>query len=569
MTILGGVALILFGARFLQKALDRLFGARLDVLTRRLAKNRFRACGVGFLLALLAPSSTTISALSVQSMRAGHFTPPQMLAMILGANVGLTVAVLVIALDFEQLAPALLVVGVVLFQFTKGEALRGIGQFVLSLGFLFLAMGLIRRGAGGFDLDGDLGTLLAMAEARPVLMALIAVGLALLLQSSKASLGLVIAMGAAGAVGPKLAVAAVVGVNAGLAATMLFLSLRHTEARRVSVANLGLKLLLGIPLLVMTGAAAEWMERLPGGAGTRVALFHVLFNIALVVVALPLVGWLSSLMAAVVPARQEPEPERFRPRHITGSPVGPRSIALGQSMRETLHMSSLVREMLADLWHALRTDDISSVREVSAMDNNVDVLDREIKSYLVQIAGREEGGSATAREQMLQLNYVTELENIGDIIDKNLCELVIKKITNRMAFSAEGWEELCEFHARVAENLLLADTVFLTRERSMAEQLVEAKSSLNALERKYRQRHFDRLTMGMRQTSETTAVHLDLLTHLKRINSCATHVGYAVLEVTDSTPSNPEQPDEVAAVIQRVGGQAGGAANGLEEGRGE
>ena len=146
----------------------------------------------------------------------------------------------------------------------------------------------------------------------------------------------------------------------------------------------------------------------------------------------------------------------------------------------------------------------------------------------------EGAGDYDADEQMKQLRYVAELETIGDVIDKNICDLVLKKIRLRAEFAQEGADELDDFSKKVSENVVIAETLFTTRDRNLAQQLQRHKERVDRYERDLRDRHFARLNEGLAEAHETSAIYLDLLTHLKRINSCVTHVAYATLKDTKS-----------------------------------
>ena len=192
LSIFGGVALLVFGVRYLRKGLDRLFGQRLGTWMQRLASKPGWAFLAGLAVSLVAPSSTTMSLLAVQTVRAGHMTARQMLASVLGANIGLTVMVLLIALRFEQAAPVIILVGVALYQFTQGPRSRGIGQVLLALGFIFLGIRIMTEAAspGSFDSESGLGAIINFdkLEQYAVLLACFAAALALVLQSSTATI---------------------------------------------------------------------------------------------------------------------------------------------------------------------------------------------------------------------------------------------------------------------------------------------------------------------------------------------------------------------------------------------
>lgn len=526
--IAGGVALILFGARFVTKGLDRLVGARLGHWIQRLAGSTPKAAGAGAALAALAPSSTTITILAAQNVRSGHLSPRQAMALLLGAGVGLTVMVQLIALDVYHFAPLLIAAGVGLFMFTRKETSRGIGQVSLAVGFIFLAIGLIKAGAAAAAASGDAQELLAIATRHPWMLLVLGAVITVALQSSTATLGLMIGLLAAGSIEGGLTAPFVLGVNLGLSITTLIVAWTQTETRRMA---LGLLLLRGAVIFVLMfllEPLSQLVARAPGSDATRLAHLHSAFNVAAAVIGLPLVGSLYRLAGLVSPAAPA-EPAPFGPRHISKLPVEATGLAMAQSMREILDVSQIVRSMVDDAWKALKEDDEALARVVAERDDRVDLLDGAIKQFLVRLGAGDTGGSE-AREQMLQLRYLNELETIGDVVEKNLIPLVFKKIALKATFSDEGWRDLDEFCEKVRENLVIADTVFMKRDRAMARQLIRHKERLGDDERRFRDRHFARLRMGLAQSHETTAIHLDLLTHLKRVNSCATRVAFEILD---------------------------------------
>ena len=528
--IAGGVALLLFGVRYLRKGLDRLFGARLGVWLRNLGSRRGLSFLSGIVIGILAPSSTTISVLAVQTVQVGHMSARQMLAVMLGANIGLTILVQLVALHVDEYAPILILVGFVLFQYAGSGTSRGIGQFLLALGFFFLAMVVIKTAvlAGDLGPDSDMGRIIAIAEGYPGWLAFLSMIMATTLQSATATISVVIGLGAAGVTDLRLAIPVVIGANVGLALTTLIVGWKQIESRRLGVANFVLKIIVaGIGLGTMPWLI-QWMSELQIPLSGKVALLHTGFNIAQAAIGLPFLGPIHALMVRLVP---EPRTNHrpFGPKFINQGRVDSMALAIGQSMREIMHMSEIVCSMLQDIWTALKTNDERLAREVSSRDDRVDLLDREIKRFLTKLA-REDLDPKSADEEMRQLQYLTEVETVGDIVDKNLCELVLKKIRLKARFTAQGERELDDFYAKVLENLAIADAVFTTRDRSLAELLIRKKERLGEYEQELRDRHFARLNAGVPQAHETSAIHLDLLTHLKRINSAVSHVAYSVVQ---------------------------------------
>src|SRR5437762_13268169 len=128
------------------------------------------------------------------------------------------------------------------------------------------------------------------------------------------------------------------------------------------------------------------------------------------------------------------------------------------------------------------------------------------------------------------ITFTTNLEHVGDIIDKNLMELAAKKIKNRYTFSTEGLDEIRHFHGRVMDNMRLAFNVFATRDVAMARRLLAEKAMMRTAEIAAADSHFARLREGRPESIETSAIHLDVIRDLKRINCHLTSAAYPILE---------------------------------------
>ena len=198
-------------------------------------------------------------------------------------------------------------------------------------------------------------------------------------------------------------------------------------------------------------------------------------------------------------------------------------------MRETLTMGDRVSDMLRQSLTVFETSDVKLMREVEKADNAVDRLHEAIKLYLIDVSRSGLSEEESRRFQEI-LSFTTNLEHIGDIIDKNLMDLAAKKIKNNYSFSSEGLEEIRTFHALVMDNLRLALNVFATRDVTLARRLIAEKASMRAAERDTSDRHYARLRDGRPESIASSAIHLDMIRDLKRINSHLTSVGYPILE---------------------------------------
>lgn len=537
LTILGGVALIQYGVRTLRKGTDRLFGSQVDPVLQNIARYPGRAVFSGLGISMLVPSSTGLSSLAVQTVQSGYVLPRQMLGILLGADVGLTVISQLLALRVEACAPLLLLAGVILFQYTTATKSRGVGQVLLSFGLLFLGIGIIQTAAATFDPRGDVVQLLEIAGHNPIRMAILAAILAVIFQSSTATVGLFIGLAGSSTLflPTSIMVAGVIGANVGVGFTTLFLGWGHASSRRMAVANLMAKGLIAALVLLMLPWAARLLEHSPGTIARHVANAHTGFNVLKALIVLPLVSPLSKLADLLVPLPPAGQKEAFGPRYISDGPIEGSSLALGQSLREVLRVSEIVRAMCNDWWQAFKDSIEPLARQVAGRDDQVDLLDREIQKFLSRV-GAENLDTDQAAEQMRQLRFLSELETVGDVIERNLCELVHKKVETAATFPKESWRELEVFESLVAENMLIAETAFNTRDPLLAQKLLRHKDAVNRCADELRDEHFGRLNRGLVESHETTAIYLESLGNLRRINSHFSHVAYAILQ-NDQGPS--------------------------------
>ena len=202
--------------------------------------------------------------------------------------------------------------------------------------------------------------------------------------------------------------------------------------------------------------------------------------------------------------------------------------------------------MLRDVMTALMNNDRALVNKVSRLDNVVDRLDEAIKLYITKLT-RDALDEREGRRAMEIVSFTINLEHIGDIIDKNLCELATKKIKRGYQFSPEGAAELTAFHKRVCESLQAAFGIFMTGGIEAARKLLSEKVELRKAELEAADRHFERLREGRPESLETTSLHLDVLADLKRIHSHICSVAYPVLEAAGELPALSTANNDTAA----------------------
>ncbi len=527
--LVGSVALLLWGVRMVRTGMSRAFGALLRRALANGTKNRFTAFGMGLGVTALLQSSTAtgliVSSFAGRSLIAGSMA----LAMMLGADVGSTIVAQFFSLDHRWIAPAAIALGVFTFLGSKADRVRSAARIAIGLGLMFLALRLLADSTASLRDSAGMAVVLQVLAGDPLIAFLIAAVLTWLAHSSLAIVLFIMTMAGIGVLTLPLALAMVLGANVGGAvAPYLAQSAGTPLARRVPLGNLimrGVGALAMLPLLHLAIAPLSFVD---GDAASVVVNFHFVFNLAVAAVFLPLIKPVAALCTRLLP---EPPTvaDPGKPRYLDPEVVEAPAVALACAARETLNLGDRVAEMLRLSMVVFEKDDTKLRREVELADNAVDRLHEAIKLYLVQVS-RHELGLDMSRRYVEILSFVTNLEHVGDIIDKNLMELAAKKTKYRRAFSPEGLAELQTFHRRVTENLKLAFNVFMSRDVELAKKLLAEKTAIRAAELSAADSHFARLREGRPESIETSAIHLDIVRDLKRINSHLTSVAYPILE---------------------------------------
>ncbi len=528
LTLIGGVSLLIWATRFVRTGVERAFGERLRGLIAGATSSSLKACAAGIGVATALQSSSAAGMLLATFAERGLIALAPALAVMLGADIGSTLVVQALAFDLKALVPLLLIVGVALFTWSRPPFWRNVGRIVIGLALMILALGMIVQASQPLREDWLTTMVLQRLDGLPLLALLVAAVLTWAMHSSVAFVLLVMALAGGGAVSPLLAVTLVLGANIGSSLIPLGMNAAGGVAtRRVLVGNLLFRLAGAALALAALQWAAPFLPWL--GEGARlVANAHTVFNVALALIFLPFAGLAARMLTRLI-AEAKPQPGERRIDHLDDEALKTPAVALASAAREVLRTADTVEVMLREVMLAFESDGQERAAAIRRLDDTVDAAQEHVKLYLTRLT-RAPLSEEDSRKAFDLILFTTNLEHVGDIIDKNLLELAAKRQRLKASFSPEGWRELKDLHARAVEQARLAVTVFVTRDAEMARQLVRAKDEVRAVERSATENHLRRLREGAVASLETSSLHLDILRDLKRIVAHLTDVAYPILE---------------------------------------
>jgi phosphate:Na+ symporter len=528
--LFGAVALLIFGLAQVKDGVTRAFGARLRMGLARGTRGSVRSFLSGF-LATVALQSSTATALMVASFVERDLVAPAMAQVVLlGANVGTAVTAWIVATGIAWLSALIILFGIVLYR-RSSSTCQGAGGAMIGIGLMLLSLQLLSLATEPMRQSPALGAFIALLDgAWPVAMIFAAL-LAFVSSSSLAVVVLILSLASTGILSAGLIVVLVLGANLGGAVPPVIATLTGpATARRVTLGNLIVRAIGCLLVLPLAGYLGALLKDLPLAPAKLPVDAHLLFNIALALVAWPFSPLLSRLMLRIVPP--EPQTEdgpKFLDQQALGTPV----VALASATREVLAVGDLIERMLIRTENAFNNNDLSPLREIAALEKRVDRLQQDVKIYLSRL-GRDGPDDANGRRSIVIIDDAINLEHIGDIIEKGLAEQVSKKIGKGLTFSADGYEELKSLFNLTIDNLRVAQTIFVTRDFNLARQLMEVKVTVRHLEKQSAERHLERLRDGRVESLQTSSLHLDMLRDLKRINAHIVSVAHPILDENGS-----------------------------------
>ena len=526
----GAVLLLLYSTRMVRTGFERLAGASLRDLFRGTRRSIILNVLLGGMVAVLLQSSTAVAMLVSSFAAKGAMGVTGSVAVVLGADLGTALVVQFLSLNLVWLVPALLTLGGILFLKTDSRNYKQIGRITLGIAFLLLSLKML----------GEASIPLRESEHFPTLVKVLAedsttafIGgalIAFLFHSSVATVLLFAVFSSESVLPLAAALPLVLGANVGSGMVGVWLTRNmHVKARRITLANLIFRFAGGVLCLAALSWALIPLELLGDAPARQVVNFHLLFNLALALVGVPLVVPMAKLVKSLVAEDDEPAKPKQRAESILDPEVLEQpQLALASATRELLHMSEQIELMFNPLMDLLDESSKAELEEIREMDKVINDSQSEIKLYLAKL-NQGDLTEEQAQRSMELTNFAISLERVGDIISKHLLRLCEVKHAEGLNFSEAGRKELLSLHARVKANIQFAQNVLISEDLESATQLANEKEAMRRLEQRSHDRHMERLGSGNAESIATSDIHLEFIQGIKEINSRFISFAYPIL----------------------------------------
>ncbi len=524
-------ALLVWAVRMVRTGVERAYGAELQKFLRRSTKRRIVATFSGAAAAVLMQSSTAVVLLTAGFLGAGSIGAISGLSIILGADLGSAIVVHILSMQLAVVMPFLLLTGVVVFIKSERRLFRQFGRIMVGLALIFVALDMIR--ASSLPLVGSeiAQTILQYLGSDLISAFLIAALFTWLVHSSVAAILLFATLSSQGVLHVETAFAMVLGANLGAGIVALALtSGMDAIVRRVVWINLILRGGGAFFSLFFISYMLEGMAFLAVDPGAQSLHLHLLFNVLIVLFAIPFASYVIRIAEQFIPDRTSPED--------SGSVLDPTlqdepERALLCVTRELLHLGTMVERNLRRAYSLFDVFEDDVVRRTRDEAQKISDMTYDVRIFLSNVRDRspEREGSERTSSRLLDLSTISaNLEHANDIVVRKLVASAKLMHRDKIQFSSKGRLDIDDLYFVVLRNLQLGVAVLMSDNIEEARELVRQKDKVRDLEKILERRHLERLREGDGHTLETTAIHMDILRSLKLLNSAFASIAYPILE---------------------------------------
>ena len=527
--IMGGLGLFLFGMNLMGEALEKAAGSKLKKIIELLTSNIFMGVLVGTIVTAIIQSSSATTVMVVGFVNAGIMTLPQAVGVIMGANIGTTVTAQLVSIDINGLAPIALGIGIILYLFGGKPKTKHIAEVLIGFGILFTGMDFMKEAVkplAGYS--GFTNALLTFGKY-PILGLLLGFGITAIIQSSSASMGMLVVLASQGLIPLNSALPILYGQNIGTCVTSLLSSIGASiSARRAALIHLMFNVLGTIIFLIFLNGivvkAVVYMD--PDNVARQIANVHTIFNITSTLMLLPFNKIIIKLATKLAPDNNTEDDDTKVVKFIDDRMIETPSIALVNVEKETLRMGEKSRESLDSAMTGIFEKSETDLSNTLKKEKVINELQKTILNYLLKLS--KAPLNEESREVIDSLfNTVNDIERIGDHAE-NLAELGKSSIVNDVVFSDNARSELSDMYNKVLSTYTYSLESMRTSDVDLACKVIKMEEQVDIMEKTCRLNHMRRLNNNM-CSIDNGIIYLEILTNLERVSDHAVNIAQQVI----------------------------------------
>ena len=536
LSLLGGLALFLYGMQMMSNGLEAAAGNKMKQILERLTSNRFLAVAVGALITAIIQSSSATTVMVVGFVNSGMMTLQQAVWIIMGANIGTTITGQLIALDVGMMAPLFAFVGVAMVVFLKAPKAHHFGEIVAGLGVLFIGMEMMSDAMSPLREVPQFVDLMTKFS-NPVIGILVGTVFTAVIQSSSASVGILQSLASHGLIGLGDAVFVLFGQNIGTCITAVLASIGTSRnAKRTTLIHLSFNIIgtTIFTIVCLLFPLTDLVESFtPGNAPAQIANMHTLFNVVTTLLLLPFGQYLAVLAKKILPdSKQKVHQEEllaftndeFMKNNLQ---LGFSAVYLQQLSEEISKMLRLAKDNVELCFSAVIHKDLEAAVKADETEETIDLMNKELGRYISKILIHDKtGNDIESIEEYFRI--IGNIERIGDHA-VNIGGYVHVMDKNEITFSEGAQEELRKMQdiCEVALNFLLnmggEPTEWLSKIAALEQQIDDMTET-------YRENHIERMKQGL-CSEQGCILFSELLTDFERMGDHILNIAQAYAKI--------------------------------------
>ncbi len=519
--ILGGFALFLFGLKYSANGLKRYAGERLKHFLWEYTSSPCKAYLSGMGLTFLLQSSTALSVMLVSLANAGLISFTQNIAVLLGASLGTTLTVQILAFNIYDYA-LLVVLGGFMLMNLKGK-IHYIGRGIFGFGIIFFAISIMSGAIFPVKNMPWFTGMFTSLQSHLFLLFLISFVITALVHSSALTIGISILLAIEQVLPINSAFIIVLGANLGTSSTALLASIpADPESKRTAISNFIFKLIMVIAAYFALNFLAQIVFNTSHNIARQIANFHTLINLIASVLFLIISKPFATFIKLIV--KDSNKKREMTTKYLDNSVIDTPEIAIGHAQREVIRTGDIVGKMLRKTKKVIETYENGLRKWIIKKDDIVDDIVDKITKYITEITKNEISDKINNKGISL-LYIVDEFENAGDVISKTLMDQMNKLIKGNLCLSNDGKQDLMEFYDFILETYSMAMNAIITWDKNLTDELIKRRALGGEKLNNYHRRHLERISLDIKQTIETSAIHLDMISAIERINYHFSRIG--------------------------------------------
>ena len=540
-SLLGGLGLFLLGMKDMSEGLEKAAGARMRGILEFFTKNRFIGMMVGILFTAVVQSSSATTVMVVSFVNSGLMTLLQATGVILGANIGTTVTGQLIAFNLSDIAPLFVIIGVVMVMFCKKVKVKNVGEVILGFGILFLGLSIMGDAMTTIKESPHIVELLKSLR-NPFAAMMVGFVITAILQSSSATVGIVILMASQGLLAFTICPFLVLGCNMGSCVSALIASLGgNKDAKRAAMIHflfnvVGSAVSFVILLFALTPITDAIMHMSGNDPARAVANVHTIMKVFEVAILFPFMGWIVKATYKVIPGRDEKPDDEFKLHYIGGKNIISPTTVVHDGIKEIEHMGNVAITNLKRGMDVLCNPRAELVEEIYRTEGYINFMNHKISDYLVK-AGEMDLPTADADLLGGLFHVVNDIERIGDHAE-NFADAAKRRMDDKIELSEKAQKQLNDMMEKVVRLLHYSLDMFTNKNSEHMREILSLEDEIDQDEKKLQRAHVKRLTKN-KCTPEAGMIFSDTVSGLERVADHATNIAFAIME-----PPVEEEDDE-------------------------